>query len=197
MAAAAVAERLVVSRGTTGQSYPFSLAGPPDPQFAWPFRGAVALLAGNARRDRIWAVGGDGQLEYSNDEGANWWPLPAVGLCPHVRALAVGAPDERGVERLWAACGKRGLMSSEDLGASFEPVPGIADARAIAASRVTRDRIVVATPRVLASRDGGRTWVLSGTRAVAVAVDPRNPDLVFAATTDGRLLASLDGGGSF
>ena len=52
-------------------------------------------------------------------------------------------------------------------------------------------------PNVLATRDGGRTWTISGTRAAAVAIDPRNPDLVFAATTDGRLLASLDGGRSF
>lgn len=200
IAAAPFRDRLLVSRGLTGQAYDYGMGSAPDPRTAWPFRGAVTLLAGGARRWRLWAVtadGGGSVLHYSNDGGVYWWTLPAVGLCPHPRGIAAGAPDERDVERLWVACGRRGLMASDDLGASFQAVPGIADARAIAASRGTPGRIVVATPTVLASRDAGRTWVISGTRARAVAIDPRNPDLVFAATTDGRLLASLDGGGSF
>ena len=200
LAAAPFRDRLLVSRGLTGQAYDYGLGSDPDPRTAWPFRGAVTLLAGGARRWRLWAVtlqAGRPSLHYSNDGGVYWWTLPAVGLCPRPLAMAAGAPDERDVERLWVACGRRGLMASDDLGASFHAVPGIADARAIAASRGTPGRIVVATPTVMASRDAGRTWVIRGTAARAVAIDPRNPDLVFAATTDGRLLASLDGGGSF
>lgn len=199
VAAAPYRTSLLVSRGLTGQVYPYALTGTAEPRVPWPFAGAVTLLAGNARLWRLWAVVVDGErrLLYSNDGGQRWWSMPAVGLCAKPRALAAGAVGPTGAERLWAACGRRGLLVSDDLGASFTPVPGISNALGVVASRTAVNRLIVLTPNVLATRDGGRTWTISGTQAAAVAIDPRNPDLVFAATTDGRLLASLDGGRSF
>ena len=197
LAAASYRTSILVSRGTTSQIYGYALRDKAEPRMPWPFAGAVTLLAGNARRWRVWAVTNDGALRYSNDGGVYWWTMPAVGLCPKPRALALGGPDRQGVERLWAACGRAGLIASDDLGASFEPVPGIANALGVVAARTSPTRLIVLTPNVLVTRDAGRTWTISGTQATAVAIDPRNPDLVFAATTDGRLLASLDGGRSF
>jgi hypothetical protein len=199
VAAAAYANSILVSRGTTAQVYPYDLAGEGNPRVVWPFDGAVTQLAGSARRQRIWAITREGgtRLRYSNDGGAHWWSLPALGLCPQPRGLAVGAPKGRANERLWVACGRRGLLASDDLGVSFERVPGISNAQSVAAARSTPGRVAVTTPQVLVTRDAGRTWSLSGLNANAVAIDPRNPDLVFAVGADGRLLASLDGGRTF
>lgn len=199
VAAAPYYDRILVSRGATAQVYDYSLQGDANPRVAWPFGDAVTLLAGNARKLRLWALSTDGglQLHYSNDGGAYWWDLPAVGLCPHPRALAVGGAKGKANERLWVACGRQGLQASDDLGASFRYVPGVSNAQTVAAARSVAGRIAVATPKVIVTRDNGRTWWISGLNATAIAIDPRNPDLVFAAGTDGRLFASLDGGKSF
>ena len=199
VAAAPYYDRILVSRGATAQVYDYSLQGDANPRVAWPFGDAVTLLAGNARKLRLWALSTDEnlQLHYSNDGGTYWWDLPAVGLCAHPRALAVGGAKGKANERLWVACGRQGLQASDDLGASFQYVPGVANAQTVAAARSVAGRIAVATPKVIVTRDNGRTWSISGLNASAIAIDPRNPDLVFAAGTDGRLFASLDGGKSF
>lgn len=199
VAAAPYYDRILVSRGATAQVYDYSLQGEAEPRVPWPFGSAVTLLAGNARRMRLWAISTEGglQLHYSNDGGSYWWDLPAVGLCAHPRALAVGGARPKQVERLWVACGRDGLQASDDLGATFQRVPGVSNARTVAASRTAPGRIAVATPKVITTRDYGRTWWLSGLNATVIAIDPRNPDLVFAIGTDGRLFASLDGGKSF
>lgn len=199
VAAAPYYDRILVSRGATAQVYDYSLQGTAEPRVAWPFGEAVTLLAGNARRLRLWALSADGglQLHYSNDGGSYWWDMPGIGLCAHPRALAVGGAAPGRNERLWVACGRQGLMASDDLGASFQLVPGVSNARTVAAARSTPGRIAVATPKVISTRDNGRTWWLSGLNATAIAIDPRNPQLVFAASTDGRLFSSLDGGKTF
>lgn len=199
VAAASYLDRILVSRGMTAQVYANSLQGGANPRVAWPFGSAATLLAGNARRERLWAISTDGglQLRYSNDGGAYWWDLPAVGLCSHPRSIAVGGAKAGVDERLWVACGRQGLQASDDLGASFQPVPGVSNAQTVAAARSVAGRIAVTTPKVIVTRDNGHTWAISGLDATAVAIDPRNPDLVFAASTDGRLFASLDGGKSF
>ncbi|MGI9186695.1 MAG: WD40/YVTN/BNR-like repeat-containing protein [Gaiellales bacterium] len=199
VAAAPYYDRILVSRGATAQVYDYSLEGDANPRVAWPFGAPVTLLAGNARKLRLWALSTDGglQLHYSNDGGTYWWDLPAVGLCAHPRALAVGGARPKKTERLWVACGRQGLQASDDLGASFQYVPGVSNAQTVAAARSVAGRIAVATPKVIVTRDNGRTWSISGLNATAIAIDPRNPDLVFAAGSDGRLFASLDGGRSF
>ena len=199
VAAASYGNNILISRGTTAQIYGSVLTTPADPAAAWPFSGAVTELAGNARRDRIWAIASDGgnRLMYSNDGGNYWWTMSAIGLCRHPRALAVGAPKGKLVERLWVACGQDGLFASDDLGVNFVRVPGISNALTVAAARSQAGQIAVTTPQVVVTKDSGLTWYLSGLTASAVAIDPRNPDLVFAAGSGGRLYASLDGGKSF
>jgi len=199
VAAAPYYDRILVSRGATAQVYDYNLQGEANPRVAWPFGDAVTLLAGNARKLRLWALSADDtlQLHYSNDGGTYWWDLPAVGLCAHPRALAVGGAKGKKNERLWVACGRQGLQASDDLGASFQYVPGVSNAKTVAAARSVAGRMAVATPKVIVTRDNGRTWSISGLNATVIAIDPRNPDLVFAVGTDGRLFASLDGGRSF
>ncbi|MGA0122052.1 MAG: WD40/YVTN/BNR-like repeat-containing protein [Gaiellales bacterium] len=201
LAAAPYADRILVSRGATGQAYGYALDTDPDEARAWPFPGNVVALAGSARRERLWAVAATGEgepgLRYSNDEGRTWWPMPAVGLCPRPRALAVGPPAPERPERLWVACGRLGLIVSDDLGASFQRIAGIGEARDVAAARSRAGHAIVLTPRLLVTFDAGATWRSGGIDARAVAIDPRNADLVFAVGPNGRLRASLDGGLGF
>ncbi len=201
LAAAPYADRVLVARGSTGQSYGYALDADPDAARAWPFPGNVVALAGSARRDRLWAIASTGTgapaLHYSNDGGATWWRMPAVGLCPRPRALAVGPLTAGRPERLWVACGRRGLIVSDDLGAGFRRITGIDDARGVAAARSRGGHAIVLTPRLLVTFDAGATWRSAGLDAVAVAIDPRNADLVFAVGPNGSLRASLDGGLGF
>ncbi|MFM7551239.1 MAG: WD40/YVTN/BNR-like repeat-containing protein [Actinomycetota bacterium] len=201
LAAGPYADRVMVSRGATGVVYGYALDGAPAEARAWPFPGNVVLLAGSARRDRLWAVaavrGQRPMLQYSNDGGATWWRMAALGLCPRPRALAVG-PIERGrPERLWVACGRRGLLISDDLGVNFRRITGLDDVRDVAAARSRAGHAVILTPRVRVTFDGGATWRAADLDAVRVAVDPRNADLVFAVGPNGSLHASLDGGRGF
>lgn len=191
--------RVLVSRGELGQAFRNDLAGPEDGPVAWPFAEAVQVLAGSPRRPRLWAITREPrqELRYSNDGGANWWLPPALGLCRDVRAMAVAPPVVGETERLFVACGEDGLLASDDLGVTFVRVPGIERADAVAAARADVPRVVVATPQVAVSTDGGASWSYDAFMARLVAVDPRNDRLVFAVDIGGQLFASLDGGVTF
>lgn len=199
IAATASEARVLVSRGELGQSYRNDLTGPEDSPVAWPFTEAVQVIAGSPRRARLWAITREPrqELRYSNDGGITWWLPPAIGLCRDVRAMAVGPPIVGEIERLFVACGEDGLLASDDLGVTFVRVPGIDRADAVAAARADVPRVVVATPQVAVSTDGGATWSYDAFLARLVAVDPRNDRLVFAVDIGGQLFASLDGGATF
>lgn len=199
LAATAVGDSILISRGLTAQRYGYSLREPASEQFAWPFSDPVMLIAGNARGRRLWAVtiAGGVVLHYSNDGGAYWWSMPAIGLCPRPRALAVSPQKSGRPERLWVACGERGLIVSDDLGVRFSPIEGIGRALDVVASRAKIGHVIVTMPRLAMTRDNGATWEFSAFSAKRVGIDPRNPDLVFAIGEGGRLYASLDGGRSF
>ena len=89
-------------------------------------------------------------------------------------------------------------MRSDDLGFTFQRVAeapwAVSD---VATALGVPGAVVIVTPVVRASRDGGRTWADSALSAMHVAVDPRNWRLVFAIAENGRLYASVDGGRSF
>lgn len=199
IAATSTEARVLVSRGELGQAFRNDLTGPEDGPVAWPFAEAVQVLAGSPRRPRLWAITREPrqELRYSNDGGANWWLPPALGLCRDVRAMAVAPPVVGDAERLFVACGEDGLLASDDLGVTFVRVPGIERADAVAAARADVPRVVVATPQVAVSTDGGTTWTYDAFMARLVAVDPRNDRLVFAVDIGGQLFASLDGGVTF
>ena len=201
LTAAPFGSEIMISRGTTMQVYGYALTSPAAAAVPWPFSGVVTQLAGTARRNRLWALGGKGEaalrLRYSNDGGVYWWTMPAIGLCRQPRNFAVSAAKAPRPERLWVACGRDGLFVSNDLGVNFERVDGISRALTVAAARSKSGHVVVTMPQVVVTKNGGSTWYLSGIDASAVAIDPRNPDLVFAAGLGGRLYASLDGGRSF
>ncbi len=69
--------------------------------------------------------------------------------------------------------------------------------RDVATSAFDAGTVVIASPVVRVSRDRGETFAAKGLSARLVAVDPRNPSLIFAVAQNGRLYASADGGNTF
>jgi hypothetical protein len=125
---------------------------------------------------------------------------------PAVRSLAA-TPDGW----IYAAVHVGGIVRSADGGESWEPLAGGLDGHVhqAAVSPAAPGRIYAATASgVYLSEDRGRSWVcraddLAAGDGRAVAVHPRDPDLVLAAISDGpegdgargRLYRSEDAGG--
>jgi photosystem II stability/assembly factor-like uncharacterized protein len=163
----------------------------------WPDGRKVIALASDVRRKLVWALaeGEQPRLYRSADNGGHWVPVVPNGLCRRPRALAASSTED--APRLYAACGGVGLLVSDDLGLSFQHVSGIRDAWEVATSLSDPLMVVVATPLVRVSRDSAATWTDGLLVAERVAIDPRNPDLVFAIAPNDRLFTSKDGGRTF
>jgi|1186.fasta_scaffold72694_3 photosystem II stability/assembly factor-like uncharacterized protein len=167
----------------------------------WPFGGSVTAMASDPRHNRMWALArnGDGQeLRYTNDGGRLWWSVTGSGLCIHPRSLAASSePGRMGHVRLFAAC-REGLFASDDLGYTFHRLTSApSNVRDVATSAFDSGTVVIASPNVRVSRDQGASFSSKGLSARLVAVDPRNPSLIFAIALNGRLYASADGGDHF
>jgi photosystem II stability/assembly factor-like uncharacterized protein len=168
----------------------------------WPFAGSVTGLASDPRHNRMWAlarVGDEEQvLRYTNNGGKRWWVVSGTGLCLHPRSLAASSePGRNGRVRIFAAC-REGLFASDDLGYSFRRLTSApANVRDVATSMFDAGTVVITSPVVRVSRDRGDTFSAMGLSARLVAVDPRNPSLIFAVALNGRLYASADGGRHF
>jgi hypothetical protein len=168
----------------------------------WPFPGSVTGLASDPRHNRMWALSRVGKTEqtlrYTNDGGRIWWVVSATGLCVHPRSMAASSePGRDGRVRIFAAC-REGLFASDDLGYSFRRLTSApANVRDVATSMFDPGTVVIASPVVRVSRDRGDTFAAKGLSARLVAVDPRNPSLIFAIALNGRLYASADGGRHF
>ena len=150
----------------------------------------------------MWAlarIGDNGQtLRYTNDGGRIWWVCrpPASASIP--RSLAASSePGRNGRVRIFAAC-REGLFASDDLGYTFRRLTSApSNVRDVATSMFDAGTVVIASPVVRVSRDRGETFAAKGLSARLVAVDPRNPSLIFAIAQNGRLYASADGGRHF
>jgi photosystem II stability/assembly factor-like uncharacterized protein len=195
------AGRIYVSRG---QHYEIRDPSLRTQVFArrWPFPGSVTGLASDPRHNRMWALATESAnrqtLRYTNDGGRVWWVVPATGLCAHPRSLAASSePGRAGRVRIFAAC-REGLFASDDLGYTFRRLTSAPkNVRDVATSMFDAGTVVIASPVVRISRDRGDTFSAKGLSARLVAVDPRNPSLIFAIALNGRLYASADGGTHF
>jgi hypothetical protein len=157
--------------------------------------GFVALASPYHRTNRLYALDGAGRLWLSVTAGGSWVRLRAEGLPPGAVALSAVRDDVTTPDIIYIAAGDRGLWRSLDFGATFRPVPGIARATAVATTTDEQDLVLVAGDGIYLSTDRGRSFTrTSRAAATAIAYDPRNHDLAFAATPDGRLLRSIDAG---
>jgi hypothetical protein len=169
----------------------------------WPFHGNVTAMADDAAHRRIWAIsqmpGHPPQLWFSKNGHRQWDQYPAVFLCPHPRSIAaIAGPQRRDHVRIFVACGDGGLQVSDDLGWTFQKVPvGAGSVLDVATSETSPTRVVIVTPDLKVSSDGGLTWRGTSLSAERVAVDPRNANLIFAIAQNGRLYVSTNGGKSF
>jgi photosystem II stability/assembly factor-like uncharacterized protein len=121
--------------------------------------------------------------------------LRAEGLPAHPVSIAAVRDLITEPDTIYVSAGSDGLWRSRDFGATFSRVAGVAAADAVALTTDDQRLILVADGKgLLLSTDRGGTFRrVSDLPARAVAFDPRNHRLAYAAV-GGRLLRSVDGG---
>ena len=155
----------------------------------------VSITTPYHRTDRLYALDLFGHLWLSVDAGRRWTKLRAARLPSGCVGIGAVRGDVVKPDIVYAACGRNGLWRSLDDGATFSRLPGPADPHAVAMTTDDQNRVLVATGDGLyLSTDDGRTFLPVLHRKVdAIAFDPRNRRLAYAAV--GRtLLRSVDGG---
>jgi hypothetical protein len=190
----------IFSRGRQKQVTDLALRGLRGRVVEWPFAGDVTALASDPGHHQVWARldGRPGGMMYSNNDGRTFFPTVTLGLPSTVLAMtALVDRTGQATARVFAACGKFGLYESQGVGTAWTRVPGIDNAVDVDATLTDDSFLVVATPVVEISRDGGATFTAAPLTASRVAVDPRNVKLVYAVAENGRLYQSVDGGRHF
>ena len=190
----------IFSRGSLRQMTDLAIRRIRGRVVSWPFGGTVTALASDPYHHQVWAAvsGSNPPLEYSNDDGRTYYQGVTVGLPKTVLAMTA-LVDRTGKlpARLFAACGKRGLYESDGVGGFWARVPGVDAAYDVDATLTDDSFLVIATPVVEVSVDGGSTFTPAPLTAEHVAVDPRNASLLYAVAGNGRLYQSVDGGKHF
>jgi hypothetical protein len=178
-----------------------------------PFRGGRTVAASGVpgNTNVFYMAPNNGGVWKTTDAGRTWLPIFDTQPTGSIGALAVSwsRPD-----RVWVGSGEGlqrpdlsvgdGMYRSDDAGRSWTKL-GLADGQqiaAIAADPKDADRAFVAvlghpyaaneTRGIFRTTDGGATWqkVLyrdADTGGAAVAIDPKNPDVVYAALWSSRL----------
>lgn len=146
------------------------------------------------RTNRFYGLDSRARLWLSVDAGRRWVRLRGEGLPASAITIAAVRDEVVKPDTVYVAAGRDGLFRSRDDGATFTRVAGIADARAVALTTDDQERMLVAGDRLYLSLDRGKTFrAVLDRRVDAVAYDPRNHRLAFAAAGD-ELLRSVDGG---
>ncbi len=192
-------------------------AAEPLPALEWrllgPYRGGWSTMAVGVPEepDTFYAGAAGGGVWKTTDAGHTWRPLSDAQPIAAVGALAVAPSDRRVIyvgtgqpEPRYDVGAGTGVYRSVDEGKTWQPL-GLAATRHIGAIAVDRrDANVVLVAAVghlfgpgrdrgvYRSADGGTTWqqtlyVNDSTGAVDLAVDPENPDLVYASTWTARV----------
>jgi photosystem II stability/assembly factor-like uncharacterized protein len=193
---------------------------------AWVSSLAVPETPANAHRHTMYAGARTGGVWRTTNNGTTWEPVTdSVGITS-VGALAVAPSD---ANKVWVGTGDNsltrsaywgdGVYKSTDGGTTWTNM-GLRDTEHIARIVIhpTNPNIVwvaalghLGTPNqergVFKTADGGRTWqkqlfVNETTGAVDIAIDYRNPDLLYAAMYDAirlpwKIMEARPGGGIF
>jgi photosystem II stability/assembly factor-like uncharacterized protein len=167
----------------------------PEPFFQriGPFGGDVRSLLIDEKRPSIAYLGtSDGRIYRSADEGRTWQLLlPGIGHPTYVIDSLVQSPDDP--DRIFAGAwdlssSGGGLFESLDGGSNWHELslgPTSPAVKKVAVSRSNPGRIAVATLSGLyLTESGGKSWKISGSfrNVHSVALEPRDPDFIFAGT---------------
>jgi photosystem II stability/assembly factor-like uncharacterized protein len=130
-------------------------------------------------------------VQRSLDGGATW----KRGAHPDETQLFTAiAVEQRHPERAWLTGGS-GVYRTTDAGATWTALPGVPRARAVAIDPSDESVVYVATDtEVIRSADGFRTWTsleLPGAPAIALAVSPGSPAVLWAGTYHGFCMMDL------
>jgi hypothetical protein len=160
----------------------------------------VSVTSPYYRTDRLYALDTRGRLWVSVVAGRRWSRLSARGLPPTARAVSAVRDDVTEPDTIYVAAGADGLWRSRDDGGSFTRVGaagGLDDVRSVATTTARPTLVLAGGSAILRSDDGGRTFRRVGPAVDALVLDIRNWRVAFAATREGRLLRSIDGGQSW
>ena len=181
-----------------------------------PAEDIVALCYGPTGAGALYAVvGNKGQVVQSVDGGASWSQIGKIDLVVGFENWLFVAP--RSPEHLYFLGVPRGLAYSPNAGQSWVPVgeglPGYGDGETyvltLATDPANANVLYAGTGGwvgnghgVYKSTDGGMSWVPSNRgmldyRITALAIDPGNPDVVYAGGDSGELFKSTDGGATW
>jgi photosystem II stability/assembly factor-like uncharacterized protein len=151
-------------------------------------------------------VGGPGSFLKTVDGGVTWQKI--TSMPGWVQSLAI---DPHAGSTIFAGTARGTVFRSKDAGRSWRQVataPGVSLAKpdpfiAIAIDPLNPDNIYASsrTHGILKSTDGGTTWAaanagLTDLRISALAVDPRNPQVLFS-STEGGVFRSSNGAHSW
>ncbi len=146
---------------------------------------------------RLYAAAG-ADVFRTNDGGDSWSLLGSVPGVQRINALAFSSASG-----LLLAGTSNGLVTTSDDGGTWRVLGLTADFIAVAPAdhRILYAGGVGEGEQLFRSRDGGITWTHPvGFEPVALAVDPRNPDLLYAngfTKSAAGLFKSIDGGSSW
>ena len=152
---------------------------------ATPFGGSILALAQAPSAPRIlYAAAYDGRVYRSLDDGAAWHRRAArIGGHGQVFDLAV---DPRDAQTVYARTSSYELFRSRDGGATWAQIGP--ESQAVAAVALDRHHpgtvLVLASPGLYRSDDGGDSWLLLATfespYVLGMAIDPHATDTIFA-----------------
>jgi hypothetical protein len=159
-----------------------------------------AMTLSLAKPERLW--GYFNQVVQRSDDGGLQWSVVSKGTPPQILAFASSPAN---ADQLYAA-GSGGIYRSKDGGATFETLySGSGQASTIAATKSDADVLVAyfAQGGLMRSQDAGVTWkplnltFPSDDGGAAVAIDPKNPDVVYVGSYRALIRKTVDGGATW
>jgi hypothetical protein len=145
----------------------------------------------------------------STDGGLSWRPVNAGLPAKIVETLAI---DPQSPSTVYVGASSRGVFKTVNGGATWRATNGVRNVQALAVDPREEGRVFAGTTRGLfRSKDGGDSWQLVTTAPgaptplgkwgvsdpdtfAAIAINPLNPEIVYAGIRTGGILKSSDGG---
>jgi photosystem II stability/assembly factor-like uncharacterized protein len=176
------------------EAYGASIPHAEDWHIAGPFGGSATAVAIDSRHPEVLLAGARQSLLYKTENSGNSWsmlPFPKRTF-GEVGAILIDPLDSDHYIVGLVGTSEAGLFESADAGATWKAIPSLAgfSVRALAASLSDPSRFIAGTTQgVYRSTDSGVTWVrisdpsnLEMLGITAVAVDPKNADVIYAGT---------------